>query len=283
MPKYRVLALVPLMAALLFPAAASAHNANATISCDAVRATYDTFWVNFGGQQNTVHYRVTVDGQVVADGTYILDQAAGSSGSQTLPLSISDGKTHDVAFYAAWGPVNGTTTVFDDEGGSMMTPAASQTLMCPAPPPPPPPGGETPPPPPVVGAATPPPTVAPVAATGPVVAGQPVSGQSTPKAQCATALVRRYRVRAGQLNVIRVRVTSDEAGRKPKRGATVRVRAPGVRTTRRTNSKGVAVLRIRPRRSGRLTVTSPGCASPTRTKVLGQKRSSSGRSPQFTG
>jgi hypothetical protein len=280
MPKYRMIALVPLAAALLFPAAASAHNANATISCDAVRTTYDTFWVDVGGQQNTVHYRVTVDGKIVADGNYILDQMAGSSGGQIIPLSISDGATHTVSFYAAWGSSNGTTTVFDDNGGSMTSPAASQTVMCPAPPPPPqPPTPPAPPAPPVAGPAPP----APVAATGPAVAGQQVSGQSSPKAQCAAALVRHYRVRAGQLNVVRVRVTKDEAGHKPKTGATVRVRAPGVRVTRRTNSKGIAVFRVRPRRSGHMTLSSPGCAKPTRAQVLGRKRAASRQRPHFTG
>jgi len=275
MPKHRVLALVPLAAALLFPAAASAHNANATITCDAVRTTYDTFWASdILGGSNTIHYRVTVDGNSVYDGTYVLNEAAGSAGSQTLALSISDGATHTVAFYAAWGPANGTTTVLDDSGGSMDSPRSSQTLMCPPPPP-----EQPPPPPPGV---APPPVAPPVAgASAPTVAGQGVTGQSTPTARCAATFVRHYRVRAGQLNTIRVRVRDGDG--KPRVRAVVRARAPGVHQSRRTNSKGVAVLRVRPKQSGRMTVTSPECASPSRLRVLAKKRSASRRAPRFTG
>jgi len=62
-------------------------------------------------------------------------------------------------------------------------------------------------------------------------------------------------VRAGKRVTIRIAVT---AGGKPVKGARVVVRGAGVHVVAVSNGKGIAVLRVRPTRSGFLTITLPG-------------------------
>jgi len=62
-------------------------------------------------------------------------------------------------------------------------------------------------------------------------------------------------VPAGKTSPLRVVVTADK---KPVKGVRVVVRGAGVSVTAVSNGKGVAVVRVKPRRSGILEVTLPG-------------------------
>jgi hypothetical protein len=88
---------------LTFPAAAMAHTAAATVSCTSAAFSFQ----RFSPGSNTVNYKVTVDSQVAAQGTFTLNAAGGSAGNLTVPLTIYD--THEVHAYAWWGPT-GTQT-----------------------------------------------------------------------------------------------------------------------------------------------------------------------------
>jgi hypothetical protein len=85
------------------------------------------------------------------------------------------------------------------------------------------------------------------------------------KAPACTARTRsrHLRVRRGQKTRIRVTLTK---GGKRVRGSTVRLRVPGVKRRARTNSRGQAVFRVRPRRSGRATVSSTLCGGKLRVR-----------------
>jgi hypothetical protein len=88
-----------LLALACSPAAALAHTGAATVSC--TRAEFS--FVKFQAGSNTVNYKVTVDGTTVVEGTYVLDQAGGTQGHLSVPLTIYD--THRVQAFAWWGPV----------------------------------------------------------------------------------------------------------------------------------------------------------------------------------
>jgi hypothetical protein len=115
--------------ALALPAAALAHEGAATVSCTGA----DFSFANFAAGSNTVNYKVTVDSNTVAEGTYVLNLAGGKEGHLVVPLAVHD--THTVKAFAWWGPAgvqNGETR----PAGS--PPLANTVVQCPAAPPPPP-------------------------------------------------------------------------------------------------------------------------------------------------
>jgi putative CocE/NonD family hydrolase len=94
----------------------------------------------------------------------------------------------------------------------------------------------------------------------------PVTGAESPPpeprdrgpAHCARTKSRSTRVRRGQRELLRVRLTRQ--GR-PVAGAAVRLRAPGVRKRARTGAQGRTKFRVRPRRDGRATVSTRACGA----------------------
>jgi len=123
----RVGAVLILMAlALALPASAQAHGGSASVSCTG--ASFDFY--NFLAGSNTVHYAVTVNGSVAAQGSFALNQQSGKAGSLNVPLTIYG--TATVVANAWWGP---TGTV----GGHTRLPSAGSlahgTVTCAAPPP----------------------------------------------------------------------------------------------------------------------------------------------------
>ena len=115
---------------LAFPAAASAHTPKAAIDCTGVKASYTSFAPNAGTKTNTVRYKVTVDGNIVKEGTFVLNANGGREGSFTVPLDVADGLPHTVAYYTAWGKNGGTQTVDGNSGGSLTAPLATKTITC---------------------------------------------------------------------------------------------------------------------------------------------------------
>jgi hypothetical protein len=111
---------------LLLPGAAFAHIGAATVSCTGAELTY----TDFPAGSNTVNYKLTVDSNTVAEGTFVLDSAGGSEGHLVVPLTLYD--THQVVAYSWWGPAGvekGETREADSP------PLADQTVHCPAAPP----------------------------------------------------------------------------------------------------------------------------------------------------
>jgi hypothetical protein len=153
---------------LAFPAAASAHTASATVSCDGVQFA----WVNFPAGTNTVHFMVKVDGAVVRDDTAQIN----TSGQALVGFTLHG--THTVQAFSFWFPQ-------DAHGSSRPATApaiATSTVTCPANTPPPTTTTTTPPPTTTTTTTTPP-----VAAPAPAVA--PAGAVAGTQARSATARV----------------------------------------------------------------------------------------------
>jgi hypothetical protein len=115
--------LLALVALACSPAAALAHTGAATVSCTSAEFSF----VNFHAGSNTVNYKVTVDATTVAQGTFVLDQAGGTQGHLSVPLTIYD--THQVQAFSWWGPA-GTA---DGHTRPAASPAlVDKTVHCPA-------------------------------------------------------------------------------------------------------------------------------------------------------
>jgi hypothetical protein len=91
---------------LSFPAAAAAHTATAAVSCTSA----DFSFQHFSAGTNTVSYKVLLDDNVnvpLAVGTFTLNEAGGSAGHRTVPLTVYG--DHTLQALAWWGP-EGTQT-----------------------------------------------------------------------------------------------------------------------------------------------------------------------------
>jgi hypothetical protein len=128
-----------LLALACSPSMALAHTGAATVSCTGAEFSF----VKFQAGSNTVNYKVTVDGATAAEGTYVLDQAGGTQGHLSVPLTIYD--THRVQAFAWWGPaetVDGHTrpanspALADKVVHCAATPAPITVPVVPAPAPP---------------------------------------------------------------------------------------------------------------------------------------------------
>jgi hypothetical protein len=155
--------------ALAFPASAFAHTATGTVSCTGA----DFTWTNFSAAgPNTVHWKVTVDGVTLQQGTTVI----GATGSLHVPFTLHD--THTAQPFSWWL----STDTADHNSLPPDTPAGpAQKLNCPATPPPPPP-----PPPPPTPTPTPAPPVTPVAPAA-TPTPTPASGVAGTQARSATA------------------------------------------------------------------------------------------------
>jgi hypothetical protein len=89
------------------------------------------------------------------------------------------------------------------------------------------------------------------------------------------------RVRARELAVVRVRV-HEEGARSPA-GALVRISGPGFVRRAVSDADGIAVFRVRPRRTGILFIQSDRCAGADRIRVRAARNVTSGRVPRLTG
>jgi hypothetical protein len=117
---------------------------------------------------------------------------------------------------------------------------------------------------------TSPPPPVPQVAVKPTTAAQAPCTLSTPKG---------LRVRAGQLNTIRVRVRHVDAGSK------VTLKLPGTKKnyTAKTNANGIATLKVRPKKSGRARLTVAECSEVERLTVRPARRVVAQRNPRVTG
>jgi len=84
-------------------------------------------------------------------------------------------------------------------------------------------------------------------------------------------------LRARELTTVRVTLNSKTKGVK------VTVKGPGFTKTLTTNANGQATFRVRPTRSGTLTITSTNCAKVTKAAVKAARKTVTQRVPQVTG
>jgi hypothetical protein len=115
-----------LLALVCLPSTAFGHIGSATVSCTGVSFT----WVDFDAGSNTVNYRIDVDSTTTVQGTFVLNEAGGTSGHLTVPLTLYD--THRVQANSWWGPA-GTAT--GETRLPSSPPLADQVVHCPAAPP----------------------------------------------------------------------------------------------------------------------------------------------------
>jgi hypothetical protein len=115
-----------LLALVCLPGTAFGHIGSATVSCTGVSFT----WVDFDAGSNTVNYRIDVDSTTAVQGTFVLNEAGGSAGHLTVPLTLYD--THRVQANSWWGPA-GTAT--GETRLPSSPPLADQVVHCPAAPP----------------------------------------------------------------------------------------------------------------------------------------------------
>ena len=97
-------------------------------------------------------------------------------------------------------------------------------------------------------------------------------------AACTLSTPSALRVRARERTTIRVRVGTAGAGTQ------VRITLPGGSVVRKTtNSSGVAIFRVRPARSGTLTIRAANCGDVDRLTVRAPRRTITRRVPRVTG
>ena len=117
--------------------------------------------------------------------------------------------------------------------------------------------------------------------------GEPTLGAFAPlrspltahRAVCVASPVQ-FRVRAGQQDQLAVRVHENGVAL---RRAKVRITGPGVRQTKFTGARGVALFTFEPTHAGRLYVQSDACFGANRIAVLAAKRTVAATAPSYTG
>jgi hypothetical protein len=203
MKRLNVAAALALIALACLPAAALGHIGSATVSCTGVSFT----WVEFDAGSNTVNYRIDVDSTTAVQGTFVLNEAGGTTGHLTVPLTLYD--THRVQANSWWGP---TGTATGETRLPSSPPLADQVVHCPAAPPAP------------ITAPSAPAPSAPALAPTVAVAGERVSSAPTVRVSMQEACAARHArvtVKAAQMQRVRFSV-------KGRRARTVTV-APGTR------------------------------------------------------
>jgi hypothetical protein len=106
------------------------------------------------------------------------------------------------------------------------------------------------------------------------------SAQAPGSAACKVPAPRARHVHVQRSQLTRVRATLTRAGHRVK-GATVRLRGPGFKRHAKTSAGGRVAFKVRPKRSGRATVTTGGCGGKLRVSASRVARRQA--SPNFTG
>jgi uncharacterized repeat protein (TIGR01451 family) len=123
------------------------------------------------------------------------------------------------------------------------------------------------------------PASATVCVTAPPAGGVKGANAKSPK-RCVTLPSRSLRVRARELTTVKVRVRLNG---KNIAQSVVRVRGAGVNRRAKTNKQGIVSFRVRPTKTGRLTISSDQCAVAARLSVRPARRVVAPVLPQVTG
>src|SRR3954453_19484954 len=151
----------------------------------------------------------------------------------------------------------------DSNNEEICSPPDTWTVTL-TPPPAPAPGNSTPAPP----AAPTPPTTTTQGAVLPAAQTKPAACLEKPST---------LKVRAREVTSVKVTVKNGSAG------ITVRITGARVNQTAKTDARGVATFRIKPIRTGTLTVRTPQCANAEKVTVLAARRTAARRLPRVTG
>jgi hypothetical protein len=111
-----------------------------------------------------------------------------------------------------------------------------------------------------------------------VVTAPPVPVRSASKPDVCISVPKRLSVRAKELTTVKVTVTDGVI-----KGASIRLRGPGIKRTGKSNSKGHATFKVRPSRKGTLTISSSSCLNAARVSVKAARRTQSRQVPKNTG
>ena len=116
---------------------------------------------------------------------------------------------------------------------------------------------------------------APPVVVKPVVAVKPTTAAQGP---CTLSRATKTTVRAGQLNTIRVRVSSVDAG------TVVKITLPGGKVvSAKTSKTGIAEFKVRPPKSGTASIRAAACSDVERLSVKPARRVAAQRAPRVTG
>jgi hypothetical protein len=126
MKKLNAAAALALVALACLPTVAMAHVGSATVSCSGASFT----WVDFDAGSNTVNYRIDVDSTTTIQGTLVLNEAGGTAGHLTVPLTLYG--THRVQANSWWGPAD---TATGETRLPSSPPLADEVVHCAAAPP----------------------------------------------------------------------------------------------------------------------------------------------------
>ncbi|HWK27228.1 MAG TPA: hypothetical protein VNS09_11730 [Solirubrobacter sp.] len=217
-----------------------------------------TYVVTNTSQTTVPMDRVAVSDDLCANPTY----ASGDNGDGVLSNGESWTYTCSTLHQTAGTYVNTAracaySRVPDDTKRPVCSPPDTWTVVLDAPPPP------------VLN--SPPPT----APDTPVSSVRP---QSVNQAPCDVAPPSGITVRAGQLNTIKVRTRSIDAGTK------VTITLPGgKKVTAKTDKNGVATLRVRPTRTGKASIRAAKCSDVARVSIRPARRTVASKAPRVTG
>ncbi len=116
---------------------------------------------------------------------------------------------------------------------------------------------------------------APPVVVKPVVAVKPTSAAQAP---CTLSRATKTTVRAGQLNTIRVKVASVDAG------TVVKITLPGGKVvSAKTSKTGIAEFKVKPTKSGTASIRATACSDVERLSVKPARRVVAQRAPRVTG
>jgi uncharacterized repeat protein (TIGR01451 family) len=116
----------------------------------------------------------------------------------------------------------------------------------------------------------------PVTAT--VTVSVPVPVRSASKPDVCVSIPKKLSVRAKELTTVKVTVTDGVI-----KGASIKLKGPGINRTGKSDSKGQATFKVRPTKKGTLTISSSSCLNAARVSVKAARQTQSRQVPKNTG
>jgi len=111
-----------------------------------------------------------------------------------------------------------------------------------------------------------------------VVTAPPVPVRSASKPDVCISVPKKLSVRAKELTTVKVTVTDGVI-----KGASIKLRGPGIKLSGKSDSKGHATFKVRPTKKGTLTISSSSCLNAARVSVKAARQTQSRQVPKNTG
>jgi hypothetical protein len=115
-------------------------------------------------------------------------------------------------------------------------------------------------------------------ATATVTVTVPVPVRSASKPDVCISVPKKLSVRAKELTTVKVTVTDGVI-----KGASIKLKGPGINRTGKSNAKGQATFKVRPTKKGTLTISSSSCLNAARVSVKAARQTQSRQVPKNTG